>query len=621
MANIFDGLMNMVSRLGTGGDRNTQNVWAVKPISQAQLEASYRSSWMTRKVVDLLPFEMTRAGRDWQAEADQITQLEAQEARLALWLKIREALSTARLHGGAALIMGVRQGLPDQPLNIEALQRGQLQYCFVASRFQLETPRGMETDIQSPYFGEPAMYRLRNARGSSVDIHPSRVIPFHGAPLPPGALTLSQRDRFWGDSVLVAIQQAIDNAEVSQAAIASLLHELKQDVLSIPELTEQITTQNSEALLAKRIEAVSYFKSMFNVLLLDGGNGKSGAKEEWTQKQINFSQHPELLRQFAGFVAGASGLPVTVFLGETPGGLNSTGKGERQELARAASALQTADLKPALARIDEILIPCTLGSRPEEIYSEFSPLLDADPVQESEIEKREMESVQILQTTGLIRREALGAAVRNRLIESGRWPGLDQANETTPDLPEPEVVAVADRLQRGGAITRAHALRMVTDAAPRTLYVARPVVNGREILAWAKKQGFAETLEADDLHVTIIYSKTPVDWMKAGTAWEQDENGRLTLPPGGPRIVEALGDKGAVVLHIPGDRLRWRHDSLKGIGATHTFPEYQPHITLTYAKPEGLDLATVEPYTGPIILGPERFEEVKEDWGKSRNAV
>ena len=44
--------------------------------------------------------------------------------------------------------------------------------------------------------------------------------------------------------------------------------------------------------------------------------------------------------------------------------------------------------------------------------------------------------------------------------------------------------------------------------------------------------------------------------------------------------------------------------------------EYQPHITITWDKPEDLDIASVEPFRGALRFGPEIFE-VDEGWQQS----
>ncbi len=621
---LGDGYANLMSRLGTSSDRSTAGVYVTPVMDQQQVEAAYRSSWLTRKVHDLPPFEMTRAKRRWQAEQPQIEALEKAETAFDIWGLIRQALTTARLHGGAAIILGVRQGSPDQEVRPDALVKGSLRYAVVVSRFQLFAPQGFDMDPESPYFMRPAMFEMRGQRGNRVNIHPSRVITFHGNPLPPGTLSTSQIDQFWGDPLLFSIRSAIDNAEVSQAAVATLLHEMKQDVISIPGLTEQIGTDSAETRLAARIEAINRFKSMFNALLLDGGDPENAGagKEEWETRQLSFAQHPELLRAFVGIVGGAADIPVTRLMGESPGGLQSTGKGEQDDFNRMIAAKRDAELTRPLAQLDAVLIPSTLGTRPPEIYYEFGDLEEADAKEESENDKRDAETVEIYHRTGLIPADALAKAAVNRMGESGRWPGLDQAidesdqelgevPETDPALPLPANENDVQQMEGRGAITRDQAMVLLTDASPRSLYVRRDVVNAAEIRAWAQGQGFTDI--ADDLHVTLVHSRTPIDWMKAGggMVWGNDD-GRLTVPPGGPRSVEVFADD-AVVVEFSSTPLQWRHEEIVQAGAAHSYDEYRPHITIAKALPAGKEARDIEPYRGKIVLGPEIFEEVKPE--------
>lgn len=646
---MADSLANMFSRLGTGADRNTQSHYCVPLVTQPQAEAAYRSSWLARKIHDLPPFEMTREGRDWQATKEQIELLEATEKRINLWPKIRQALTTARLHGGAALIVGVRTGGsadPSLPLDVTRVGKDGLRYTFVASKHQLLAPFGMETDPESDFFGQPAMYEIRGAKGQALRVHPSRVFPFHGAPLLPGMVSLSAIDAFWGDPLLVSIKSAIDNSETSQAAVATLLHEMKLDVISIPGLTEQLGTVEGEALIAKRVEAINLLKSMFNALLLDGGEvdgqtGKAIGGETWETRQLSFAQHPELLRQFLSIVGGAADIPATRLLSESPGGLNSTGKGEQDDFDRMISAKQGAEITPVLTPLDEILLRSALGTRPPEIYWEYAPLRPVDETQASENEKREAETVSIYQATGLMPSVALAQAAQNRMVESGRWPGLDKAleeaeaagklpatiageegtdvngeakPERAPVANDNERAQAAERLAKGGTVTRDHAIALIADAAPRSLYARRDLLNWREVDEHYKAQGFETTVGAA-MHATIVHSRTPVDWLKVGEQWDfRGDDGKLIVQPGGARITEPLGDKGAVVLLFASGNLSYRHEEMLRAGAQSDYSEFTPHVTISYKAPEGVDLRTVEPFRGKLEFGPEIFEEVKDDW-------
>ena len=141
------------------------------------------------------------------------------------------------------------------------------------------------------------------------------------------------------------------------------------------------------------------------------------------------------------------------------------------------------------------------------------------------------------------------------------------------------------------------------------LYAYRKVLNGEEIIAWAKEAGFPETMPEDELHITVAFSKTAFDW---GLTTRHTEE--IEIPSSDQRSVKPLGDEGAVVLklgNVPFLQDRWK--SYIDSGASYDFPEYQPHITLTYLG-EGIDLSTISPFTGVIKLGPEILEEINGDW-------
>lgn len=159
----------------------------------------------------------------------------------------------------------------------------------------------------------------------------------------------------------------------------------------------------------------------------------------------------------------------------------------------------------------------------------------------------------------------------------------------------------------------------MTDAEPRQLYVRRDVLNADAIRKHYKAQGFEIMTPADQMHVTVIYSINNVDWMKVEDEhWSEDDQGRIRVKPGGPRMHDIFGpgfDNRAFVLMFTSSVLAYRHMRIRNdTGAEVSFPEYQPHITLTYQPPQGIDPNDYEPYQGEIVLGPEIFEAPNEDF-------
>ncbi len=80
------------------------------------------------------------------------------------------------------------------------------------------------------------------------------------------------------------------------------------------------------------------------------------------------------------------------------------------------------------------------------------------------------------------------------------------------------------------------------------------------------------------------------------------------------RTLTHLGEDGAMVLQFDSAPLAARHQYFLDHGASWDYDGYHPHITLTYAAPAGLDLSTIEPYTGRIVLGSEEFQELETGW-------
>lgn len=137
-----------------------------------------------------------------------------------------------------------------------------------------------------------------------------------------------------------------------------------------------------------------------------------------------------------------------------------------------------------------------------------------------------------------------------------------------------------------------------------TLYAYRHVQNADKIIEWAHSQGILTTLEVWDIHVTLVYSKSPV-------AWNYDDRDCETLlVRGGKRTVEKFGEEGDVlVLQIESQELQDRHAELIAMGATSDFDQYRPHITITH-KGEGVDVSQIMPYDSDIQLGPEWFQPI-----------
>lgn len=598
---LFDGLINLITRMGTGRDKNALSQFGFNPIARAELENLFRDDWVGNKIVRIPAQDMTRNGREWKASPDQVRDLEKAERELKLSSVLQRALIWQRLYGGSAILVDDGNN-PSSPINPERVRRGGIRAFHVLGRERLNITE-LERDIRSPNFGMPKNVTLAIGTETNTQLHPSRLIYFHGAETPDTDMV----DDFWGDSVLRAVYSAVRNAASSQENIAGLVHEAKSDIIAVKGLAQQVQDPQAKEALLARWGLAKFSKSNNGAMLIDADN------EEYIERQLNFTNYDDLMMAFLVIVSGAADIPATRMLGQAPKGLNATGESDLRNYYNSIESAQQAILGPALEKIDSFLIPHALGSRPDEIWYDFRPLWTPTEKEQADIHKTKAEAVKIHQSLGTIDPRAFQRGHESLLIEDGLLPGFEAAmleiGEDDRDLGE---ILPEEEGEAGDPETNEP--QGIADAAPRTLYVHRPVKNAADIIRWAKAQGIPDLMDAEDLHVTIAYSKHPVDWMAIDPDW----HGEITIE-GGARIVEPLGDKGAIVLLFASSELQWRWRAFCDFGCSWDWEQYQPHITVSYAG-DAADLTEVEPYTGPIVLGPERFEEIDEQGEEKRKA-
>jgi len=675
---LTDTLVNFVTSLGTFKDPARSSNYALTLLDRNQLENAYRGDWIARKIVDAPAEDATREWRSWQASNDQIEAIEECEKKLKLQRKLKMALIRARLYGGGALVMGVDDGNQnDEPLNLDGVKEGALKFVVVMNRYELSAgPRIYNVDsewytrpeyyvVQTPLFGfsfeqgevypgqsstnvltigqraqgqAPApAYKPQQAEGDRermvvpfgglIRIHPSRVIEFAGNELPDWRL--APMGGGWGDSVLQTADDTLREWGLTIGGVAAMVNDAKMDVIKIKDFSKNIATKEYAQRLLQRFALANQSKSTINSILLD-------VEEEWDRVQTNFGGLPNLVSELMTVVAGAGNLPVSRLFGKAGAkglGKSSSGQDELRNYYDGVASEQKNEITPVLEPLDQVLVRSALGKYDPNIHYTWSPLYLPEPGEAADVQLKKAQAYQIDVNTGMINEDALRTARINQLIEDGAYPGLEDAIEEFGE--EPEVVEarvwspgydpvtgkpLAAAAPKPGLSPPAKPLDgLLRDATPRTLYIRRQVLNGDVIRRWAKAQGFKTVVDDDSMHVTIAFSKIPVDWVKVGEASPSyepagkagEEQAWLTVPDGGPRLVEKFGD--AVVLVFASSALAWRHEQAKLAGASWDHPDYNPHVTISW-NAAGMDLSKVVPYRGPIELGPEIFEEIAPDW-------
>ncbi|MCC6482195.1 MAG: DUF1073 domain-containing protein [Sphingomonadaceae bacterium] len=614
---LFDGLKNAITGAGTRRDARTASTYApVLPLTQPEIDAAYRGSGLMRKIIQIPALDMVREWRDWKIDADLVTKIEDEEKRLGLQAKIRQA-EVLRGLGGGALILGL-PGDPSQPAPAN-IGLGQLSFVNVVSRWHLSFS-AMQDDARLPGYGEPLMWQLNTGGTAMMNIHPSRVVPFRAdttAML--AALTVGRDDAFWGESRVAQVLDAVQDSDAARGAFASLLHKARLTRIGIPGLSALVAAPGGEEAVSARLSVIALAESIHNASVYDSGTDGTNA-EKIDDVSYSFAGAKDILSAYAEFVAAISDIPATRLLGRAPEGMNASGDSQQQDWKKRVRAMQTLELAPCLERIDPYLVQSATGARPDAgAWFDFAPLDNPSEKDNADRFAVQVGAIEKLVNMGIMPERALAKGAQSLLIEEGYLPGLEAALEEIPEDErwgvEPDLSLEPDPAPqpKGGDLPAGAEGMDTTDASPRPLYVRRDLLNAADLIAWAKAQGLETTLTAEDMHVTVLYSRTPVDPMAMGETWGSETDGGLIVKVGGPRALECFGE-GALVLQFASWSLTSRHADMIRAGASHDWPEYAPHVTIPYTVPDGFDLETVRPYAGELRFGQEIFEPLDLDW-------
>lgn len=429
MAFLTDSLRAAIEACGRFNPFGRGAATALPTIFTHQLAiAAYTSSGMLRKVIAIPAEDRVREWRDWQADKDTIAKIEAEERRLGMVAKTKEA-ETLRGIGGGALIL-ITAGDHAKPLRPETIAEGGLIAINVVSRWQIQG-LDWDRDLASPTYGSPGMFQV-SGNGQQQKIHPSRVICFRGQPLPAGA-AVADEEAFWGDSRLLRVFDEVQRSDQTQAWFAALVKKAKLLRIGIPNLSDYTATNEGQAKLASRVALIAEGENSLNATVFAAAAGTDQAGETITDYQITWAGIPAVMDAFDQRVAAVSDIPFTRLMGRSPAGMNATGKSDQDNWNKMVVAGQKLELRPCLEQLDPFLLRSAGVAKPEDVTWRFAPLDVPSEREQADTFKVEMEAIEKLQNTGAIPEVAFAKGVQNLMAEREYLPGLDQALAEVPE--------------------------------------------------------------------------------------------------------------------------------------------------------------------------------------------
>lgn len=388
----FDSWVNPFLGFGSSRDKAAQSSFALDaPILDIELSSMFNGDDMSAKIVSLLPSEAMRQGFEINSEdKDTAKAIKDRCDFLNADKHLVDGATWGRLYGGNVTVIGADDlGHAATPLREERvkgvnfLQNYDRRYALRHTRY---------TDPRNPKYQEPDVYHLQSLVGGSSYVHESRCFVFRGAPT-----DIQQRERLasWDLSVLQKCYTALRAFNTMHSAGEIMMTEASTGVFKMKGLLQMIAGNQMNNLQSRAI-MLDMSKSVARSIFLD-----ADSNEEYSKQATSFANVPDMLDRAANRLSAASGIPVTLLMGQSPAGLNATGASDVRIFYDTVKTYQTAEMLPRLTKLVK-LIAISIGKPGFEFSIGFPPLWQETPKEESERKKLIAETDQIYINTDVL---------------------------------------------------------------------------------------------------------------------------------------------------------------------------------------------------------------------------
>ena len=308
---------------------------------------------------------------------------------LELLPTIHEALCYEAAYGGSAILIGANDGSKslEEPLVVKNVKS--LDFLTALEPREL-MPVAWYGNPRAPKYGRPAIYQLTpSVPGMTADgkiyadtikVHESRLVVFPG-------IRVTRRNvnnGGWGDSILTRVYRVLRDFNISWGAAGILVADFAQAVYKMKGLNE-LLQEDGKDLFKQRMLGMELSRSIARAVMIDGD-------DEFERKQTPVSGLPDLLDRFAVALAAAADLPLPLLMGESPGGLNSSGASSDQlrMFYDKIASMAKRKVVPHIRRITAMIFQ-TMGGEPDTWSIKPRALWQMTEKEQAEARKIQME--------------------------------------------------------------------------------------------------------------------------------------------------------------------------------------------------------------------------------------
>lgn len=395
-----DGFANIYTGQGVQGkDKQLGSFYASDYVFQElELARLYRGNGFARRVIDLPTGEMVREWFDVQGDTE--GDLQRYMHRLCAKEETLRSLRWADLYGGSVMLMGIDDGgALEDPVNEENIRSIAFLKTFDRHRTRWNLA-DLNNDPNSNLFGEPewyTIYPINRVGVSQFRVHVSRLLIFDGVDI---SDRQRQEQQGWGDSVMQSIYLQLQDLVGAYHSAKSIIDDFEQIIINIDNLQDLIAA-GRDAEVKKRLEIIDLGRHIMNTILLDG-------EEKYSKESSSIAGLDRLLEKFMMALSAVTGIPMTLLMGQSPAGMNSTGESDIRQWFDHVSSMQEDKMLKQMERLSKVILNSADGPTMDKdfdidnIVIEFNPLWQPSEKETVETRKIVAESDQIYIDAGVL---------------------------------------------------------------------------------------------------------------------------------------------------------------------------------------------------------------------------
>ena len=345
------GYQNPRSGAGGANDNGVGGYWLPSLFFDDQfLETIHRESWAAEKFIGA---PIQDALGNWRIFDDDNEEFNKVEREFDFKHELAILGKAGRLFGTAYLIIATKDSALSEPLNIDVLDRGDFANLIRCDK-RYAVPRDITLDYNDRNFGKPEMYRCTFPQASyrAEDVHYSRMLAYHGKEPLSGRWTSGYTQHF-GVSELSSVLTSIKEFSEIASGLAHLTTEGSMLVVKMDKFEDYIAGTGDfspadgditpDELAQEQARMMTIYRKIF-----------TSKEDDVSRVEVNFSGMADLVNTYAGFLAAASDIPETRFLGTRETGLNVSGVGSAKIYMQLLKGIQTDRYDPLLYILDQV---------------------------------------------------------------------------------------------------------------------------------------------------------------------------------------------------------------------------------------------------------------------------